>query len=266
MERMNLEQELSRYLSVAAGNRIGTSDGPIFDAPLLGVAAADDPLFLRMKDWELVGGQLILPSEWLPTAKTVVSVFFPLSEAVRKSNRTRGQDISPEWTYGQIEGQKIIEKTMDHLAERMNLAGYPSVVPSNDPRFWAGKLHGRHTSFWSERHAAYIAGLGTFGLSRGLITRRGIAGRFGSLITAASFMPDERDYDDVFQYCTRCGACVRNCPSGAISIEHGKDNLICAAFLDELTRDFGSRRGCGKCQVGVPCENKVPALRHPSKR
>ena len=36
-------------------------------------------------------------------------------------------------------------------------------------------------SDWSERHAAYAAGLGTFGLTRALITEKGIAGRFGSL-------------------------------------------------------------------------------------
>ena len=31
-------------------------------------------------------------------------------------------------------------------------------------------------------HAAYLCGLGTFGLSRGIITKPGMAGRFGSIM------------------------------------------------------------------------------------
>jgi epoxyqueuosine reductase QueG len=145
-------------------------------------------------------------------------------------------------------------------------AGYPSLVPNTDARFWSGRLEGRHTSLWSERHIAYIAGLGTFGLSRGIITRRGMAGRFGSLVTAAPFLPDEREYEELYQYCTRCGVCVRNCPAGAISLEHGKDNLICCTFLDELKEKYGYRRGCGQCQVAVPCESGIPVPRIRSAR
>jgi epoxyqueuosine reductase len=40
-----------------------------------------------------------------------------------------------------------------------------------------------YASSWSERHAAYAAGLGTFGLCDGLITARGKAVRFGSIIS-----------------------------------------------------------------------------------
>ena len=64
------------------------------------------------------------------------------------------------------------------------------------------------TSLWSERHAAYVCGLRTFGLSKGLITKKGIAGRFTSLITDLPLLADERAYTDVYEYCTRCGACA----------------------------------------------------------
>ena len=36
-------------------------------------------------------------------------------------------------------------------------------------------------STWSERHVAYVSGLGTFGLSGGLITAKGQAVRLGSV-------------------------------------------------------------------------------------
>ena len=41
---------------------------------------------------------------------------------------------------------------------------------------------GDYASNWSERHVAYVCGLGTFGC-QGLITSKGLAGRFGSIIT-----------------------------------------------------------------------------------
>ena len=44
-------------------------------------------------------------------------------------------------------------------------------------------------STWSERHAAYASGLGTFGLSDGLITPRGQAMRCGSVVARIAVPP-----------------------------------------------------------------------------
>lgn len=109
------------------------------------------------------------------------------------------------------------------------------MIPASDPRFesvtkpdadraekWQGASY---TSNWSERHVAFVCGLGTFGLSKGLITEKGIAGRLGSLIVSEKFAPRTREYTDIYEYCTRCGACIRRCPAGAISLENGKEHL-----------------------------------------
>ena len=66
--------------------------------------------------------------------------------------------------------------------------------------------------------------LGTFGLSRGLITKRGMAGRITSIIINAEFEPDERPYTGIYDFCIRCGACALKCPVKAISMEYGKNN------------------------------------------
>ena len=108
-----------------------------------------------------------------------------------------------------------------------------------DPRFWKSETpkgielpdYG-FTSNWSERHIAFVCGLGTFGLSRGLITKAGIAGRFASLVTDLEFEPVLREYDGLYDYCTNCGACIRRCPVNAISFEKGKAHEPCASFLD----------------------------------
>lgn len=88
------------------------------------------------------------------------------------------------------------------------------------------------TSRWSERHAAYISGLGTFGLHKGLITERGTCGRFVSVLTDLPLTPTARPYTGLYDYCTHCGACVRRCPVGAISQETSKDHVACAYFVD----------------------------------
>jgi epoxyqueuosine reductase QueG len=100
--------------------------------------------------------------------------------------------------------------------------------------------------------------LGTFGLSKGLITRKGTAGRFGSILTDLFLTPDTREYKDVYEYCNMCGICAKKCPSSAISVENGKDCLPCYEFIEETLRKNYPRYGCGKCQVGVPCESRIP--------
>lgn len=146
------------------------------------------------------------------------------------------------------------------VRELLVQAGEQAVYPAADPRF--GMVES-FASNWSERHAAYICGLGTFGLSKGLITEKGMAGRFGSVITTAQLPATKRRTDDPFADCTMCGKCARNCPAGAIDpakgIINGKDHEKCSAYLKTCTYPPHGpharvRYGCGKCQVGVPCE------------
>ena len=89
----------------------------------------------------------------------------------------------------------------------------------------------------------------------------------GSVITNAEFHPTIRSYNDPFEYCTMCGACMVKCPAGAIDIAKGcasgKDQLICAPYVKEsyLPAHGPNQRvryGCGKCQVQVPCESGIP--------
>jgi epoxyqueuosine reductase QueG len=170
-----------------------------------------------------------------------------------------------EWLHGRIDGQRFMGETGRHAAELLKSNGFAALVPSLDPRFSSRNPLVRdksrqdyYTSNWSERHAAYIAGLGTFSLSRGLITSRGIAGRIISLITNARFDPVPRPYTRIDEYCIHCGACVRNCPAHAIAPEKGKDHPRCSAFLDRTMEKHRPYYGCGKCQIKVPCENRRP--------
>ena len=235
----------------------------IYGEPLFAVGDASDPLFEVLKSPNVVSDQLILPDEWLEGAKSVISFFLPFTEEVKRSNRELNAKASDEWLHARIEGQLMLDIFADYIKSELEKMGFRAVVPSSDPRF---KSIPPFTSNWSERHAAYVCGLGTFGLSKGLITKKGMTGRFGSVITDAKLTVTEREYSDPFEYCTMCGKCAKNCPVGAIDpskgVACGKSHEICSIIVKQKLPPHGKnqriRYGCGKCQVDVPCESCIP--------
>lgn len=237
----------------------------LFDAPIFAFGSADDEYFQLLKQPSAIGGHYMPPKDWLPSAKTVISFFLPFTEEVRKSNQRNMTWPSDEWLHARIEGQVLLNKLCVFLKTDLESKDYESMIPGMDPRFWTntdGPAHDeKFTSTWSERHAAFVCGHGTFGLSKGLITKKGIAGRFGSIITELYLEPDVRSYHDIYEYCTMCGICAKNCPVSAISKEKGKDHKLCSDFLDETKAKHDPRYACGKCQVHVPCETKIPGHR-----
>ncbi len=253
------------------GNRVdipGIGEVVLYDEPLIGFASADDRLFEEYRRPEVIGENFYTPTQWLPSAGTVAAFFLPFTEAVRVSNRADKREPSLDWLYARIEGQTFINRFMDGLRRRLEGKGVDACVPGRDNRFGTlrepteenGLADFHVNSRWSERHAAYACGLGTFGLSRGLITAKGMAGRFASVIVSEKWEASERPYTGVYDYCIRCGACARNCPAGAISLETGKNNTLCDVYATKLKEKFAPRYGCGKCQVGVPCECMAPGM------
>ncbi|WP_371362051.1 Epoxyqueuosine reductase [Sporomusa rhizae] len=238
----------------------------MFEEPLCAIGSATDRYFNELKKNTAIGEHFLLPQQWLPEAKTVISFFFPFTKEVKTTNNRDKVWPSDEWLHARIEGQEFINKFAIYIKSVLQDAGYKGVAPSLDERFWSksafnsATVHpeASFTSNWSERHVAFVCGLGTFGLSKGLITSKGMAGRFTSLITDLELTPDTRNYRDIYEYCSHCGACVKKCPTGAISLEEGKDHPTCCAFVGTTAEKYAPRYGCGKCQTGVPCESKIP--------
>lgn len=242
---------------------------PFFDAPIVGIGSASDPLFEELKREDVVGPWYMMPAEWYPDAKSVISLFFPLTEPIRRSNRSCTSGPSPQWLHGRIEGHQYIMKFTRKFCQWLSEQGIGWCFPGGDSRY-AGITAGDNMreyecvtektfgSNWSERHTAYICGLGTFGLSKGLITRRGIAGRFISVIVDREIPADVRPYKGLYDYCAMCGACMRRCPMQSISLESGNDLSICNIQISAMRAKHAPRYGCGLCQTGVPCEEKIP--------
>jgi len=226
----------------------------IWDQPLIGVASADDVLWQRLKEPDAVGPQHISPHEWLTGAKAVISYFLPFTQRIRQSNSSEGLP-STEWLYGRYEGEIFNNALRSFIVDLVGKAGGHAVAPGLDKRFAVVNLR----SNWSERHVAFIAGLGTFSLNRSMITKLGSAGRFGSVIVDVELEATQRLYQEINEYCIKCGVCIDRCPPRAIS-KKGKDNEICSCYVDETRARYIPRYGCGKCQTAVPCEARNPKI------
>ena len=271
MELQELRERITALTLTDSANRLDTAIAlrpelaglRFFAPPLVGCAAADDPIFAQMQsDPKIIGDVFRTPQEWLPGAKSVISLFFPKTETVRRSNY-EGPEPSAEWLHARIEGQEFLKYAIQTLKRWLEEAGYQAVVPLYTPdftiRFNADDPElPAVASSWSERHVAFAAGLGTFGLAKNLITEKGDAGRITSLVTDAEFPPTLRRYTDPYEYCTFCGACARRCPVGAISPERGKDVFSCKAHVEKQKLLYAPRYGCAKCQLRVPCETGIP--------
>lgn len=269
----NWYEQLNKYLRKSSLNRISSEKAlkteyinlKIFGDPIWACADPQDILFKNLKS-EVIGQHFKLPLEWNSNAKTVISLFFPFTDDIIISNNMDKKYPSNLWLHGRIEGQECIDDMANFVVNFFELDGYKTVSPSLSDNFFSVSK-GETLSFtsnWSERHVAYICGLGTFGLSKGLITDKGMAGRFMSVITQADFEKSTRRYNSVYEYCTMCNACAKRCPANAISLEHGKNHIICSDFLDITVEKFKPRYGCGKCQTDVPCSQKIPNKAGPS--
>ena len=261
MQLNTITAALTDYTQTSPLNRVqDLADLKIFDSPLIGVASAEDELFPQLRQPSIIIETYLMPTDWLPAAKSIISFFLPFSAEVRASNRQPGNP-SIEWLYGRIEGQAFVVAVGNLLVDLLKQSGYEAVFPTVDSRF---KIVNRRSN-WSERHTAFIAGLGTISLNRSLITKAGAAGRLGSVITDLELTPTERYYQQFDENCSHCGVCINRCPAGAINCD-GKDHAICDAFLETTRQQFAPRYGCGKCQTAVPCETGIPVKQANLKR
>ena len=244
--------------------------------PLVGFSSGADPLYGFYK--EDIGSFFMTPGEWFtkafpgvevtPGELTVISWILPQTEATKAEHRLQTRMPTERWARARIYGEEANEKLRRRVTETLTEAGYPAVAPMLSPLWERGESEKYgFASSWSERHAAYAAGLGTFGLCDGLITPRGKAMRAGSVIACIDIPPSVRPYEDHNAYCLfytkgTCDDCIRRCPAGAIS-EAGHDKARCSEYLRGTRKyvesTFGFEGyGCGLCQTGVPCESRIP--------
>jgi len=290
-----VRQAVSRAALDAPENRLADYDGQaIYDAPVVGVADGDDPLFERFR--QVVSERHALPRELLqgcagPGVEVgqvrVIVWALPFAEEVRRSNRGLRWP-SRLYSLARNNGGALNFQLRRGLAEALRRRGWLAVAPLLTDGYDAFRS-AEHTfsSSWSERHAAHAAGLGRFGLSGALITPAGANVRLGSVVTNMPLDPTPRPYGDHRAPCLEsggegCGACIERCPVGAIS-RNGLDKAKCYRMRQAVRRECmdaytgalhmltapiarsggkseGHSLGCALCQCGVPCEGCIPAI------
>jgi epoxyqueuosine reductase len=200
---------------------------------------------------------------------TVISWILPQTERTKADNRKESKFPAERWARARVFGEEANSKLRQHVVAVLKAAGHQAVAPMGSP-FWERKDSDRFviSSTWSERHAAFASGLGTFGLCDGLITPRGKAMRCGSVVAHIQIPPTPRPYEKHQAYCLfyaegTCGKCIDRCPVGAISKE-GHDKRKCRDYLHPRTDEYIQTKfgfkgyGCGLCQTAVPCESRNP--------
>lgn len=225
--------------------------------PLVGFAQAQDPLFPMLKEVATPGH--LLPEDIQPGAKTVVAYFLPFENWIPKSN-IREKKSSEDWARAYVETNILIGEINDHLVSWLIHKGYPTAKLSPRLNMDYEKL----VSVWSNRHVAYIAGLGTFGLNNMLITEKGCCGRLGNIVTTLEMDPDERSDKEncLHKQGGSCRVCVDRCVNGSLT-EESFDRFKCFEVLTENGKTYkylGDAEVCGKCLVALPCSFVTPSV------
>jgi epoxyqueuosine reductase len=271
-------KEIRKFAATSPLNRLPELESePIFDEPLVQFADGDDPIFAEYK--KIIDPAHLTPREALakaydkspddlPHCVSVISWILPITGKTRESNRTQKDIPSRPWAHTRWYGEKFNDALRAHLVKIITEKGYLAVTPALQPYFVTMSNERGRYSNWSERHIAYAAGLGTFSLSDGFITERGIAHRCGSVVTDMPLPVSPRTARSPYANClfyvnNRCHACVPRCPVGAIT-EQGHDKVRCHEYLFAetvyLKDEYGVEVwGCGLCQTRVPCEFRNPA-------
>jgi epoxyqueuosine reductase len=277
-----ISAEIKFFVKNSALNRMVNSDKDIyFDEPLVQFASGTDPLFNEYKT--IIGPEHLTPREALAQAEnkapgdipanlTVISWILPIAEATRKSNRLETKEPSRYWSHTRYYGELLNDAVRTHIVEFLKGMGHMAAAPGLPDILKVYRNEKGMYSGWSERHIAYAAGLGTFSLSDGFITERGIAHRCGSAVTSLELPASPRTAVGHYTNCLlligeKCGLCIKRCPAGAIT-KKGHDKIKCQKYLTSIgytpqqvknTYYVNSTViGCGLCQTNVPCEDKNP--------
>ena len=180
------------FVRTSPDNRLSHESGErAWDEVLMGLASGADPLFEEYKT--LVGAFHWTPLEiFLRTFPestlqadelTVISWVLPQRAVTKKDNRVENHYPAERWIQARFAGEDFNDSLRRHLVAELHKCGVKAVAPSIAPDFkWEDSPDYVFASRWSERHAAYAAGLGTFGLCDALITASGKAHRVGSVV------------------------------------------------------------------------------------
>ena len=218
------------------------NDVRISDIPLVGFAPAGR--------WDISLFEPWVPEEFRPRAifpevKTVIVIGMPVSLPIIET--------TPSIHYHEL--YRTVNALLDQdgyrIATFLTSEGNPSVWIPRDGYGSISILKENPVAFFSHRHAAYLAGLGNFGVNNTLLTPQfGPRVRFASIFTSAE-LPEDPILGKPL--CIRCMKCVNSCPVKAISGREYPEGLIdkktCATRSEALFKRSISPAGSASKSV-----------------
>ncbi len=224
----------------------------LWRTPLVGYADANEPYIRNLP--RLITKAHKLPEDFMENPTVVISYFIPFRKELAETNiGVENHAASREWAEAYGITNTMMSELNIYLAEEINRKGGRAVVPEG-----VGMLEDIVRSNWSQRHLAYAAGLGTFGINNMLITREGCCGRYNSIVADIPVEPGHRSKEENCLYKSRglCGKCVKNCFSGALTL-NGFDRNKCYETCKKNYEIYGEDV-CGKCDTDIPCAFTAP--------
>ncbi|MFH1217250.1 MAG: epoxyqueuosine reductase [Pseudomonadota bacterium] len=266
------------FVASSPENSLGLPTGEkAFAEPLVGFSSGADPLYEEFR--RHIGGFYFTPQDLFQQTfshekaaaaeLTVISWILPSTTRTRAEQSSQQKFPSERWIRTRALGEDFNTGLRRHVQEKLQENGIAAIAPLLSP-LWSRSDQGPYApcSNWSERHAAFAAGLGTFGLCDGLITPVGKAVRVGSVIAKITISPSRRPYDNHHAYCLHythdtCRQCIPRCPVNAISLQ-GHDKKRCMEYTERIMNryireTFGIETyACGLCQAGTACMDRIP--------
>ena len=271
--------------------------GQCFDKPFFGVSQGNDPLFEKFKEviaidhptpveiWTL---NELPDKENLASTLRVLSMVFPYSNEVCEAGKKENGKLPVELTtiarnYSEEFINMILVKTVEFFLQK----GFSALAPKLTPGYGYIKRKNPFAVYsnWSERHIAFVAGLGYFGFNNILITKKGCGVILASVITDAPLSVTPRSIDNPHNclfYKNKCDKCITKCPSHALT-KNGHNGETCLNYCQEVRSiiktlpivkvlkkryrklklennrvEVSYPSGCVLCQFGLPCTEKDP--------
>ena len=217
--------------------------------PLIGFAPVErwsnppDELPNRFTEWI---PEEFWPQSIYPEAKTVVVIGLPVQLPI--------VETAPSIYYHELYNTVniLLDIKAYEISNYLTEMGYPSIYLPRDGYGDINVLLKNPMAFFSHKHAAYLAGMGSFGENNVLLTKKyGPRVRFTSIFTSAKMEGDTIKGEDL---CTHCHRCSTLCPVNAIQrveLQESEDfplpmdKITCAKRSKKLRKNFISP--CGIC-------------------
>ncbi len=221
----------------------------IMRTPLVAISSPQNPMYEELR--EILGPVYKHPLELFPETQSIISYFIPFTKELALSSKNGASDI---WAEAYITINNHFLKIDQAVTDYLQTLNYDTYRIAGVHSYDADILR----SVWSHRSAAAIAGLGQFGLNNMLISDKGAAGRYCTILTSA---PIEISTYRTPIHCgymknKSCKICMDSCPVGALSPD-GFDRFECHDKVivnntKRFMKNIGEADVCGICVSNCP--------------